>query len=125
MKRFLLATLLLSFGLSAQAAGLSGHWQGRYFYPDGRSNAFETDFTIKGQKLEGHMVEPREEGGGLRDSKLRGSVKGNHISFLKQYDPKSGWAHAVSYEGTYDASSGRISGNWRLPTLSGDFEMHR
>ncbi len=123
--RPLLAALLLLTAPALLAADLNGHWQGRYIYPDGRSNAFTVDLAVNGEQLTGTMTEAKEEGGGKRLSALQGTVNGKQVRFHKQYNTASGWDHAVQYEGTLNAKGTVLTGQWRLPTLSGAFEMSR
>lgn len=56
---------------------------------------------------------------------IEGHIHCNKVEFHKTYDGAGGYGQTVHYKGTLDANAGKVSGEWRLSSASGKFEMSR
>ena len=113
----------------APVRDLTGRWQGRYYYQDGRESvAFVVDMYDNGGKLEGRISEPNTFGGADARSlyaNLAGGVQGRALSFSKTYDGTGGQSHSVQYRGELDQDDMSAKGTWRIPGANGRFELYR
>ena len=106
---------------------LSGRWDGRYSYADGRPDvAFAAVLQDGGGAFTGTIEEVDAWEGPLQAS-VDGRRDGSRVSFVKFYDTGSAERFdTVAYEGTLSADNLEIDGVWRLPGgFSGRFLMIR
>jgi len=116
------------------SGSLTGIWNGRYHYPAGDLRepvSFTLTVIHQGESLVGVMREPNTFGQ-TPAPHLHAYVSGTYdagvgtVQFVKHYDGTSGIAHAVSYFGPYEASSGSIEGAWTIDAqTTGAFTLTR
>jgi hypothetical protein len=111
--------------------GLTGIWNGRYFYPamlppvSFVATLIETKSRLTGSTHEaGSAV---RASGAMAFATLDGARDGSHITFTKTYESLPADSnHAVHYTGTLNADGTEISGKWNIPGhWSGNFVMIR
>lgn len=114
------------------AAGLSGSWNGHYYYnnPNQKPVGFLINIRQQGNRISGEGVEPNT----FADPSvaelffyISGEVNGSQVHFTKTLDGTGGASHSIFYIGTLDSSGRSIRGEWRIPTkqgvVSGRFDM--
>ena len=109
---------------------LTGMWRGLFSYPRLlEPNPFVAILLQSGAGLSGTTHEPCQIGpglGGVLYATLAGTRDGAAVSFVKTYDGRGGWTHAVNYKGRLNADGNEIEGRWHVPGVwSGRFLMLR
>jgi hypothetical protein len=111
--------------------GLTGVWNGTYYYPDGdKPVAFVFSFGSDG--CLGRSEEPNTFGN-KSTPKLFANLScsaptlspGGEITIKKTYDGTGGVSHSVIYKGTVSADLRSISGQWTINATHGNFRMSR
>jgi hypothetical protein len=102
------------------AALLARNWAGTYYYPDGRRAVY---FTLQLQENGGTIAGTIDEddSGTSFHSTVSGSISGQHVSFVKQYDGTNGRSNTVNYEGELNQDRTSLSGTWTTGGASGSF----
>lgn len=110
------------------ASGLTGIWQGLYFYPRLLEPvSFVATLIETGSRLSGSTHEPHGKTGAVLCATLLGRRAGSLVHFVKTYESVGdGYAADVSYEGTLAADHTEIEGRWSIrANWSGRFLMIR
>ena len=121
-----LARARLSAAASAAAAPMAeeaarrllGMWNGFYGYNEMRVRNVPFKLTITsvdGSGFTGMISEPATFGDGSSRflfARVRGSVRGNRVEFVKTYDGTGGQTHSVRYEGVLEVGAVRLKGGW-------------
>ncbi|MGV8841436.1 MAG: hypothetical protein ACWA6X_14190 [Bauldia sp.] len=106
---------------------LTGVWQGRYFYPRGAAPvAFTATIIETATRFTGTVSEPSDHHPG---EAVSADIAGTDVSFVKTYEPGSGYDDAVAYSGRLNADATVVEGTWRIRqafgSFSGTFVMSR
>ncbi|MEZ0242068.1 MAG: hypothetical protein ACAH11_01750 [Sphingomonas sp.] len=110
------------------AADMSGNWIGFYSFPiDLPPVRFDAVLLERAGRITGSIEEIDEAwGNGHLVSTVDGTRSGLDVRFTKFYDSGDENFDTVQYEGTLDADSAEISGEWHIPgEWSGSFIMTR
>jgi hypothetical protein len=114
-----------------RARNLTGVWQGRYFYPRGAAPvAFTATIIETATRFTGTVSEPsHHHPGEAVSADIAGTRAGTDVSFVKTYEPGSGYDDAVAYSGRLNADATVVEGTWRIRqafgSFSGTFVMSR
>jgi len=106
---------------------LSGVWYGSYA-ADSReeANSFIAVLEETHGAVTGTITEPDDQGrADLRRASVAGQRGGATLRFVKQYDGRGGWSHAVTYTGQVDGEGTEVAGRWTVDGLTGSFAMRR
>lgn len=106
---------------------LSGVWYGHYAADrDDQANSFIAVLEETHGAVIGTITEPDDTGQlDLRRASVAGQRGGTTLGFVKQYDGRGGWSHAVHYSGQVDEEGTRVVGRWSVEGLTGSFTMQR
>jgi len=111
-------------------AALNGHWEGTYYYSDGRAPVkFSASMTFSANRFYGKTQEPNTFSSSnvlFLFANIDGSMTRDIIAFDKTYDGTGNVIHTINYSGMLDVSARKISGTWSIPGTSatGTFEMN-
>lgn len=112
---------------------LAGSWEGHFAYPRGDERSpvkFRAELRSEGGGIVGKLIEPNTFSQS-RVKELRANVvdfradPDGSVQFVKEYDGTGGETHRVDYRGSLSKDRRTIRGTWRMPRLSGTFEMRR
>ncbi len=106
---------------------LSGVWYGSYAADrDDQANSFIAVLEERHGALTGTITEPDDSGQvDVRRASVAGQRGGTTIAFVKQYDGRGGWNHAVHYTGQVDGEGTQVAGRWIVEGMTGSFTMQR
>lgn len=106
---------------------LSGIWYGSYAADrEDQANSFIAVLEEMHGAVTGTITEPDDTGQtDLRRASVAGQRGGPTLRFLKQYDGRGGWDHAVHYTGQVDEAGTEVAGRWVVEGVTGSFTMHR
>lgn len=112
---------------SAETPSVSGGWLGTYNYPSGTNLApvrFEATLAMQG--LLGEFTGTILDDGPLGEADVRGVQRRRNVRWTKTYRrSRRGSTGQVEYEGTLSEDGQRMTGQWRISFLRGDWEAHR
>lgn len=119
----------MPFDTELCSPSLTGVWQGRFSYEDGRSCGFVATLMELSCGVSGTTHEINELGIGAAKeffAFIDGQRAGRTVTFTKTYDGTGGRLHSVAYSGHMTGDGTEIEGQWEIPTLaSGTFLMLR
>lgn len=119
-------------GQYAALPDLGGTWRGVYA---GGLNQRPVDFVMTlqvGNTCRGRIEEPNTFGHPSApklyanvECRLQSSGGQSRLMFRKVYDGTGGQSHSVDYDGEVSLDGRRVTGTWRVGTLSGTFSLIR